>query len=215
MRARHDDTPSNADDRLNSGGAGVGAGGDATLTIEEMNCVRQLLRRNQRNANLLASLETSVFDAGAVPVDANTEPTASSLAGILSAMSTSQGRPGGRRMAPMPQEAEIDPATLPENNDETLPKHYLCPITHMCMREPVVAADGHTYERAAIERWLHTSTRSPMTGEEVTSMRLLPNYTVKSLICDHITRMRPVYDSGDHRPGGPDDAGSPRERAVT
>merc|ERR1711924_489863 len=29
-----------------------------------------------------------------------------------------------------------------------------CPITMEVMRDPVVAADGYTYEREAIERWL-------------------------------------------------------------
>lgn len=31
-----------------------------------------------------------------------------------------------------------------------------CPITHELMSDPVVAADGHTYERAAIQRSLDT-----------------------------------------------------------
>ena len=30
----------------------------------------------------------------------------------------------------------------------------LCPILHAPFREPVVAEDGHTYERSAIEAWL-------------------------------------------------------------
>ena len=33
-------------------------------------------------------------------------------------------------------------------------RSFTCPITHEIMWEPVVASDGHTYERAAIERWL-------------------------------------------------------------
>ena len=34
------------------------------------------------------------------------------------------------------------------------PKDYLCPITLEIMIVPVVAADGHSYEREAIREWL-------------------------------------------------------------
>ena len=30
----------------------------------------------------------------------------------------------------------------------------ICPITHEVMEDPVVCADGHSYERAAITQWL-------------------------------------------------------------
>ena len=33
----------------------------------------------------------------------------------------------------------------------------VCPITLELMRDPVMAADGHTYEREALLRWLKTS----------------------------------------------------------
>jgi len=33
------------------------------------------------------------------------------------------------------------------------------------MVEPVIAADGHTYERAAIQHWLQGSSLSPVTGD--------------------------------------------------
>jgi len=32
----------------------------------------------------------------------------------------------------------------------------LCPISCELMRDPVIAADGHTYERAAITRWIES-----------------------------------------------------------
>ena len=34
------------------------------------------------------------------------------------------------------------------------PVQIVCPISHDVMLDPVVAADGHTYERAQIEKWL-------------------------------------------------------------
>ncbi|KAL0030823.1 hypothetical protein WJX77_008253 [Trebouxia sp. C0004] len=42
------------------------------------------------------------------------------------------------------------------------PHHLLCcPITQELMVDPVIAADGHTYERDAFEKWLLRSSTSP------------------------------------------------------
>ncbi|EOD34457.1 hypothetical protein EMIHUDRAFT_228637 [Emiliania huxleyi CCMP1516] len=44
------------------------------------------------------------------------------------------------------------------------------------MSDPVMAADGHSYERSAIERWLATKSTSPMTGEALVHTFLAPNH---------------------------------------
>ena len=41
-----------------------------------------------------------------------------------------------------------------------------CPITLEVMRDPVMAADGHSYEREAILRWLRGHRTSPLTGRK-------------------------------------------------
>ena len=33
----------------------------------------------------------------------------------------------------------------------------VCPISHALMTDPVVAADGHSYERRQIQRWISTN----------------------------------------------------------
>ena len=48
---------------------------------------------------------------------------------------------------------------------QELRDEFTCPITRALMRVPVIAADGHTYCRAAIERWLLHHSTSPKTGE--------------------------------------------------
>ncbi len=60
------------------------------------------------------------------------------------------------------------------------------------MRDPVILiADGHSYERKAIEDWLQQSNRSPLTNEEIiattinsksNSVVLIDNYSLKSAI---------------------------------
>ena len=62
-----------------------------------------------------------------------------------------------------------------------LPEELRCPILHELMRDPVFTADGQTYERAAIERWLDGDTTSPLTGERLRHKELTPNILVRGL----------------------------------
>ncbi|EOD31632.1 hypothetical protein EMIHUDRAFT_231606 [Emiliania huxleyi CCMP1516] len=50
------------------------------------------------------------------------------------------------------------------------------------MSDPVMAADGHSYERSAIERWLATKSTSPMTGVALVHSFLAPNHTLRRQI---------------------------------
>lgn len=59
---------------------------------------------------------------------------------------------------------------------------FLCPITHDVMMDPVVSADGYTYERAAIARWFETSRKSPVTGQILPHTDLVPNHSVRTLL---------------------------------
>ncbi len=62
----------------------------------------------------------------------------------------------------------------------TSSKMPCCPISGQPMKEPVVAADGHTYEKKAITRWLRTSNISPLTGQDLPHKELIPNYLLIS-----------------------------------
>lgn len=62
---------------------------------------------------------------------------------------------------------------------------FLCPITYELMREPVVAMDGHTYEKGAIEKWLKSNQTSPRSGEPMDTV-IIPNMNLKKLIQDII-----------------------------
>ena len=68
------------------------------------------------------------------------------------------------------------------HEDMSTPISALCPITHAPMADPVMASDGHSYERTAIERWFRTNRTSPMTGEVLASLTLIPNHTLRCMI---------------------------------
>lgn len=65
------------------------------------------------------------------------------------------------------------------------PATFLCPISLEIMREPVMAADGYSYERSAIEHWFGTGARSsPMTNDAMASTALTPNRVLRSQISE-------------------------------
>ena len=57
-----------------------------------------------------------------------------------------------------------------------------CPITCDTMEDPVIAADGHTYSRPAIQSWLQKHQTSPMTNETLDTAQLIPNIALRQLI---------------------------------
>ena len=59
---------------------------------------------------------------------------------------------------------------------------FLCPIGRELMRDPVNCADGHSYERASIERWLATKGTSPRTGAQLPNKVLIPNHALRNSI---------------------------------
>lgn len=56
------------------------------------------------------------------------------------------------------------------------------------MRDPVLVADGRTYERAAIEAWIvrqqaeGQAPTSPMTNQPLVHLQLAPNHIVRSMV---------------------------------
>lgn len=83
-------------------------------------------------------------------------------------------------------DGEDDVIALPQQHTShekktALPGMPSCPITGVPMVDPVVAADGHTYERHAIMRWMQTSNKSPLTGEVLAHSQLVSNYMLIGL----------------------------------
>ena len=50
------------------------------------------------------------------------------------------------------------------------------------MRDPVSTADGHTYERTAIENWFARNDTSPKTGATLAHKGLAPNLSLRQAI---------------------------------
>ncbi|XP_064238801.1 WD repeat, SAM and U-box domain-containing protein 1 isoform X5 [Aotus nancymaae] len=64
-----------------------------------------------------------------------------------------------------------------------IPDEFICPITRELMKDPVIASDGYSYEKEAMENWISTKKRtSPMTNLVLSSVVLTPNRTLKMAI---------------------------------
>ncbi|XP_054976509.1 WD repeat, SAM and U-box domain-containing protein 1 isoform X2 [Sorex araneus] len=64
-----------------------------------------------------------------------------------------------------------------------IPDEFICPITRELMKDPVIAADGYSYEKEAMENWISKKKRtSPMTNLVLPSLVLTPNRTLKMAI---------------------------------
>lgn len=72
---------------------------------------------------------------------------------------------------------------IPPPPTTTASDEFNCPITYDIMEDPVVASDGHTYERTAIERWLAEKRTSPICGA-IPSLEVYPNHSLKKRIIE-------------------------------
>lgn len=70
-----------------------------------------------------------------------------------------------------------------------IPKDFFCPLTLKLMQEPVIAADGHTYEKKAIQKYfLEENNISPKTGKKFKNNQLIFNHFAKNLISEFLER---------------------------
>ncbi|DBA96197.1 TPA: hypothetical protein ACH3X3_002397 [Trebouxia sp. C0006] len=76
-------------------------------------------------------------------------------------------------------------ASCTDSEADAVERLLQCPLTKKIMSEPVIAADGHTYERAAVQDWLLHHKMSPVTGVSLAHTRLVPNVLIRSVLARH------------------------------
>lgn len=66
-----------------------------------------------------------------------------------------------------------------------VPSSLICPLTQELFQEPVIAADGFTYSRAAITDWLKRRNTSPMTNAPMPHDNLVSNRAIRNALRDY------------------------------
>jgi len=84
--------------------------------------------------------------------------------------------------------AKSTPLKLPAKLPDNIPNEFLCPITTDIMTDPVLLTDGQVYERKAIEQWLKTSNKSPMTNASIDKNVVIPCFVLRKLIQEFIAK---------------------------
>ena len=117
----------------------------------------------------------TVTTAGLVPAASSARParpaSPASPARPASPASPAPGSGTGRTPPPSPGAGAYAP----------LMQEFTCPITLALMADPVMALDGHTYERRAIERWLNAHATSPISRRAM-ERTLIPNHALRKSI---------------------------------
>ncbi|KAI4368833.1 hypothetical protein MLD38_017345 [Melastoma candidum] len=73
--------------------------------------------------------------------------------------------------------------------ERPIPSFFLCPILREIMHDPQIAADGFTYERAALLVWLQNGRdTSPMTNLKLSNLQLTPNHALRQAIQDWLCK---------------------------
>ncbi|KAM1069644.1 hypothetical protein TB2_001455 [Malus domestica] len=64
-----------------------------------------------------------------------------------------------------------------------VPDEFRCPISLDLIRDPVIVASGHTYDRNSIAQWINSGHQTcPKSGQKLIHMALIPNYALRSLM---------------------------------
>jgi STIP1 family protein 1 len=75
-----------------------------------------------------------------------------------------------------------------ENENDLL----LCPISQELMTDPVMTPYGHCFQRSCIEAWLMGHDTCPITGQKLSIDQLIPCYTVKAIVEEHMSKQKGV-----------------------
>ena len=70
--------------------------------------------------------------------------------------------------------------------EDTADDSLMCPIGLELFTDPVIGADGHTYERKNITTWLRAHGTSPLTRQPMDRNSLRPNHVVRKLVDEFI-----------------------------
>lgn len=89
------------------------------------------------------------------------------------------GHPDYLRELALAKEAE---AEKEREIEESTPKHYICPIIHEMMHDPVLCKQGHTFERTSIETWIEKHRTCPIDRSPIKRDDLVPNRVLREQI---------------------------------
>ena len=80
-----------------------------------------------------------------------------------------------------PTESSL-PRKSGNNDDDSIPQSFRCPLTFEVMADPVLDSEGNNFERKALLKWLQKSHLSPVSRQNLNDNALVPNIALRDMI---------------------------------
>ena len=154
------------------------------LLVAEIACLLPIVfaALAERLASGRRTAVPNAHSAAPIAAPASSRPIASALSNPASSASLSSPLSA---TIPSSSSASDSLSSSSSSSSHASADSVTCCITQEIMRDPVIlVGDGHTYERAAIARWLAAHNTSPMTNEVLASRALVANYAIRRVIDD-------------------------------
>jgi sacsin len=173
------------------GGGDGGSDGDVAGRLQELSIAETAATTTTSTAQAPAADDIEEEEEGSLSpstASATTTTTTTSEKATAAAADEQQATPP----SPPPP-----PPTTPLSLEEYLLQHApdanICPISHCLFKVPVLAMDGHTYERHEIEAWFATCARKgqPVTSPKTNALMeplVVPNHNVRAHVDEYIER---------------------------
>jgi hypothetical protein len=156
----------------------------------------EITRLRAEIASLLRRQSKAVDASSSSSLSSSSSSSSSSVPGASPRMCTAECAARSAeletlRRAAREAEAERQREAERAADDGSINQGFFCPITREIFVDPVVAADGQTYERAAIVGWLAAHGTSPLRGGQISSETLITNWSMRSMIAadPHASRL--------------------------
>lgn len=83
----------------------------------------------------------------------------------------------------LPKKMRDKGVVAPDLNEERIiPNGFLCPLTMEAMFDPVLDAEGNTFERASLIQWLKQSPTSPISRQPLSKRMVIANNALRDAI---------------------------------
>ena len=153
---------------------------DSSSSFARHELIRQIVNREGWPENAVEIIGNQFVDREGWPIETISPPSPTSSekkrrTAAKEKMETQRATAAVQRLQPNRDNISI---TVNE-------KDLLCPILQDRMEDPVIAADGHSYEREAIEEWLRQGDahlKSPLTNAPLSNRILIPNHALRRLL---------------------------------
>mmetsp|Transcript_22246 Transcript_22246/g.56672 ORF Transcript_22246/g.56672 Transcript_22246/m.56672 type:complete len:307 (-) Transcript_22246:739-1659(-) len=114
--------------------------------------------------------------------DARTMRVSDSAASLASTAADSYARSSSRANSESSISLDQHPTGSSPAKLPPIPRGFMCPVSCQVMTDPVSTVDGMVYDRTNIEGFKSGRQTSPVTGQQLASLKLLPNPALKEAI---------------------------------